>query len=330
MPSVRAKVRLFAHPGNPDARAAAAVAAEARARAQREATRLKLHAGSVVPSGTGPGTVSVPEGDRDGHLRFAIRPAGDPATIDPGPVLANWAELRSRCTREARRRKTPCSVRRPLTVFLLSKADLERTVLSDPRISIYQCGRRDIAAGAIDKRVLAALAFLSRSGLAPTVTALRCGQSPMTATGAPSAAFAGDSVEISAINGTEIAGHQGAGSGPDVAIRTLLTLPGAFLPHAFFSLMRYPGVPSTHASPADWNVLRLEFSPPKNSLPTAPAGVGSGLRHAARAASAPVVELAPLDSTQWDALFNRIGSLPLPSVLRKPSSAAIPDPKRRG
>jgi hypothetical protein len=29
----------------------------------------------------------------DGHLLFAIRPAGDPNTIDPRPILASWKQL---------------------------------------------------------------------------------------------------------------------------------------------------------------------------------------------------------------------------------------------
>ncbi len=39
------------------------------------------------------GLVRVPLGAKDGHLLFAIRPAGDPNTIDPGPILKNWTKL---------------------------------------------------------------------------------------------------------------------------------------------------------------------------------------------------------------------------------------------
>jgi soluble lytic murein transglycosylase-like protein len=54
---------------------------------------LPLRVGSVIAKGTVLGRVRVPPGARDGHLRFAIRPAGDPNTIDPGPILANWTQL---------------------------------------------------------------------------------------------------------------------------------------------------------------------------------------------------------------------------------------------
>jgi soluble lytic murein transglycosylase-like protein len=54
---------------------------------------LPLRVGSVIAKGTVLGRVRGPRGARDGHLRFAIRPAGDPNTIDPGPILANWTQL---------------------------------------------------------------------------------------------------------------------------------------------------------------------------------------------------------------------------------------------
>ena len=47
----------------------------------------------------------------------------------------------------------------------MSKEALARRVLSDPRVDIYGCGRRDIEAGVIDRRVLATLEFLRASGL---------------------------------------------------------------------------------------------------------------------------------------------------------------------
>ncbi len=54
---------------------------------------LRLRRGSFVAQGTVLGRVRVPRGAKDGHLRFAIRPAGDPDTIDPRPILASWALL---------------------------------------------------------------------------------------------------------------------------------------------------------------------------------------------------------------------------------------------
>ncbi len=54
---------------------------------------LPLRVGSIVAKGTVLARVQVPFGARDGHLRFAIRPAGDPNTVDPDPILASWMQL---------------------------------------------------------------------------------------------------------------------------------------------------------------------------------------------------------------------------------------------
>ena len=108
----------------------------------------------------------------------------------------------------------------------MSKSRLEREILSDPGIAMSACARREVASGAIDERVLALLAFLSRSGLKPTVGTLRCGDGAYGVAGYVSADHLGDAVAITKINGTPVAGHQGPGSITDAAIRTLLTLRG--------------------------------------------------------------------------------------------------------
>jgi membrane-bound lytic murein transglycosylase B len=75
-------------------KAAAGNAADrAGRRSHRTGHRPRLRVGSVVAQGTVIGHVRVPLGAKDGHLRFAIRPAGDPNTIDPAPILANWRQL---------------------------------------------------------------------------------------------------------------------------------------------------------------------------------------------------------------------------------------------
>ena len=65
----------------------------------------------------------------------------------------------------------------------MSKEELQKRVLNDARIKIYSCGRRDIEAGGIDRRVLATLVFLTANGLEPTVSSLHCGHGYMTASG---------------------------------------------------------------------------------------------------------------------------------------------------
>jgi soluble lytic murein transglycosylase-like protein len=325
------KVRLFAHPGNPDARAAAAVTAATTARQQAADQRMPLRRGSVVASGTVLGSVSVSHGDPAGHLRFAIRPSGDPGTIDPGPVLANWAQLQTALHPQGAKARNALLGATAGDVFLLSKVELQRTVLSDPGITIYSCGRHDIASGAIDRRVLAVLAFLSRSGLKPTVTALHCGQSAVTTSGAASAAYEGNAVEISAINGIPIARHQGAGSITDLTVRALLTLPAEFVPASIFSLMRYPGASATHSESGFWNRIRIEYRPAVAPVALSPSAA-AGAAHSARTgklAAVPLITTGSLSAAQWDQLVTRVGALPTPTVASRPSSAAVPDPKRK-
>jgi soluble lytic murein transglycosylase-like protein len=320
------RVRLFAHPGNPDARAAARASAARKARSDSVGQRLPLRSGSVVTSGTVLGRVRVPAGGQDGHLRFAIRPAGDPETVNPGPVLANWAQLQSALHPQGAKATNALLGATASDVFLLSKTQLERAVLAEAGITLDACSRHEVASGMVDKRVLAVLAFLSRSGLEPTVSGLRCAQ---RADGAE-VADTGDELDVSAINGTEIAGHQGAETITDLTIRALLTLPTEFVPHEIDSLMRFPGSPNTHASKAYADRIHLVFEPLPATTALNPAAERTVAHSASsgRAAPSPVVTTSALSAAQWSQLMERVAALPIPTVKTKPSSAAIPDPKR--
>jgi soluble lytic murein transglycosylase-like protein len=327
-PAPTGKVRLFAHPGNPDALASAAAKSKRAARSNRAGRLLPLRAGSIVSKGTVLGRVRTPAGALDGHLRFAVRPGGDQGTVDPRPILANWQQLGLALHPQGTNNGEADLLGATASgVFLMSQEELQRTVLSDPGIGIYQCGREDIAKGAIDKRVLAVLAYLSRINLKPTVSALECGHSEMTVSGFVSEHYTGDAVDISAINGIAIAGHQGAGTITDLTIRTLLTLQGEFVPHQIISLMKYPGAPNTLAMPEHWNHIHVGFRPAGGEVPAAP-GASADAAHSARAAKsapAPVIAPSDLSTTQWNQLVARIGSLPAPKVAAKPSSSAIKD-----
>jgi hypothetical protein len=214
-------------------------------------------------------------------------------------------------------------------VFLLSKSQLERDVLSDPGVSMPACSRHEVASGAIDKRVLAVLAFLSRSGLKPTVATLRC--SGHAGSLYVPARHIGDAVAISHINGVPIAGHQGASSITDTLIRTLLAVQHEAAPRWIVSLMRYPGAPSTLARADHGNEVEIDFAP----VPTqAPGSKGAAGRSAASpgASAAPVAPVptpllvsGELTPAQWDQLVARIGLLPSPRVSANPSAAAIRD-----
>jgi membrane-bound lytic murein transglycosylase B len=140
---------------------------------------------------------------------------------------------------------------------------LERQVLTDPRITIYGCGRQDIAEHKIDRRVLIVLRFLAWSGLNPTVSALECGHSYYTASGNVSEHSSGNAVDITAINGVPILGNQGPGSIAEATIRELLTLRGAERPHQIISLMTFADADNTMALPDHANHIHVGFAPLK-------------------------------------------------------------------
>jgi hypothetical protein len=327
VPAGMGKVRLFAHPGNPDAVAAAASTAR-RAGTGGAARARRLGRGSLVAAGSVLGHVHVPAGAVNGHLRFAIRPAGDSVTVDPRPILAGWAQLDAALHPQGAKAATPLVGATASDVFLLSSEELQRTVLSDPGITLDACGQADIGSGAVDRRVLAVLAFLSRSGLNPTVSGLRCGAGASKAATA-SKAQSIDTAEISVVNGVPIAAHQGPGTVTDLAIRTLLSLPGEFLPARIASLMRYPGAANTHATPHAWKHIEIGFRPASAGVASSPAASGAAAHSAGapRTATSQLVVGGELTPAQWDGLVKRIAALPAPTVKVKPSPSAIPDTK---
>jgi hypothetical protein len=115
--------------------------------------------------------------------------------------------------------------------------------------------------GRIDRRVLATLEFLAASGLEPTVSSLRCGHGYLTASGNVSEHSSGNAVDIAAINGVPILGHQGAGSITDRTIRRLLGLQGAMQPHQIISLMAFDGAGNILAMADHGDHIHIGFRP---------------------------------------------------------------------
>ncbi len=309
------KVRLYAHPDNPVARAAARRDHASPPKPNDEGWET-LRKGSIVARGTVLGKLAGGAETGSAFLRFAIRPAGDRGTIDPSAIIASWSQLSDALHPAGSRREAGLLGATADGALLMSKTQLQRAVLFDPSVKMPACVREDVARGDVDKRALAVLAFLSRSGLKPTVSALTCADGIRSGRRTQYA-----SVEISAVNGIPIAGHQGAGTITDTTVRALLALPERFAPQRIISLMKYPGASDTVASAHDWNELRLDFAP--EAAPAASAQTA----HAARAprSAAPVVTRGELNPTQWNQLIERIAELPASSVSRGPSSAAIPD-----
>jgi hypothetical protein len=274
-----------------------------------------LRVGVQVISGTvlghlGAGSAGVSSGESSPHLIFQIRPAGLGAPlIDPKPILDGWVALENTSIFRAKG-ENPFLATSPTTgqVLLESKQQLEPQVLHDGGIKLGRCGRQDVQSGRVDKRVLALLEYLSVSGLKPTVAALRCvGGTPATLAANAPASSTAEAVDITAINGIPIAGHQGTGSITDDTVRKLLTLQGVARPKRIVSQLSYPGAVGAITSPNARNAIHVAFS------------AAGGLAHAAGLVS------SVLTPSEWVRLISRLGEIPDPTVTRAPSAAAIPD-----
>lgn len=324
------KVRMFARP---DSAYAHAAVAKARAAGTLFGQRKPLKKGAVVSQGTVLGQTSPGPGPNQGQLRFAISPGGDAGTVQVQPVLESWRQLDAALHPRGAKRNAGLIGATAGDAFLLSRAQLQRAVLSDPGIGLDACTKSDVASGAIDTRVLASLVFLSRSGLKTTLGALPCasivngGISLPGQTGVQSPLR---SFQIVKVNGVKIAGHQGAGSIADLTIRTLLTLQGRFAPARITSLMHYPGTTNTRASSQQWRTIRVAFSAPAGSSGATATVPGAAAHAAKRIKSSTLLVGGGLGSSQWSSLMGRIGAIPQPRISRKPSSASIPDREAHG
>ncbi len=271
----------------------------------------RLKPGSKVIAGTILGRIGKLERRRAAHVTFEIRPAGRGAPrIDPKPILDGWKLLESTAIYRAEGRNAlldgghgDASVGQ---ILLMSKEALTQRVLDNPRVEIYECGRRDIEAGIIDRRGLAALEMLAASGLRPTVTSLRCGHSYLTASGNVSHHSSGSAIDIAKINGVPILGNQGEGSITDIAVRRLLTLQGAMKPAQIITLMSYPGTDNTLALPDHDDHIHVGWQPLSGS--------------AARRFD------SVLKPGQWSRLIERLNTLENPEVSLEPSKYALKVP----
>jgi Transglycosylase SLT domain len=271
-------------------------------------TLKPLRAGAIVVAGTILGRVAGPSRTTASHLVFMIQPAGkDAPQIDPKPILDGWKLLEATAVYRAAG-VDPFygpGAHNPTIgqVLLMSKQQLETRILQDPHIQIYQCGKRDIQAGLVDRRVLAALEFLSASGLDPSVSGLVCGAGQ---NGTDPAGSTGASADITKINGIPIQGHQGAGSITDITIRRLLTLQGALAPNQIISLMSYKAQTNTLALPDHADRIQLNYTPQFGQN-----------KHLAKQ----ITQI--LKPGQWIKLINHISQIPEPTIPTTPSKYAI-------
>src|SRR4051794_2119446 len=324
------KERLFAHPTRPAANAAGGLEQIFNSQATKAGfstfqnyfskalglnaknSRFKrLRVGAHVVSGTILGRIGQSDDPTHApHVFFQIRPTGKGAPlIDPKPILDGWKLLEATAIYRASGRNALYSKNGSNLsigqVMLLPKPVLEKRVLSDSRITIYPCGRDDIRAGQIDRRILGTLEYLADSGLAPTVSALKCGHSFLTSSGNVSEHSSGNAVDISAINGIPIAGHQDPGGITEITVRRLMLLQGTMQPHQIISLLALGG--NTMSMADHWDHIHVGFHPLFGT--NAKAGKEA---------------LTVLKPKQWSNLIDRLRQIQNPVVPTDPSKYSIP------
>ena len=323
------KDRLFAHPARPKARAAGGElqlaeadyvpqAGAALKLNRRDFTARAMHKGARVLAGTILGRIGRTQPEVAPHVLFEIRPAGrHTPRIDPKPILDGWKLLESTEIYRAAG-KNPffgADAEEPSIgqILLMSKDALQRHVLSNPRIDVYECGRRDIRLGLIDRRVLATLEFLAASGLRPAVSSLQCGHGVFTTSGNVSQHSSGNAVDIAAVNGIVITpSTQGSGSITEMTIQRLLTLQGTMKPDQIISLMQFDGADNTLSLPDHDDHIHVGFRPL----------YGDGTKAAEQVDAA-------LKPKQWIKLIDRLGEIDNPVVPTSPSKYAIKTGKGR-
>ncbi|HKI67242.1 MAG TPA: lytic murein transglycosylase [Solirubrobacterales bacterium] len=294
--------RLYALPGRTGGDQSAGAAVDSAAAKGADGT---LRVGSRVIAGTELGTIGGPEDGVDPHVNFAIRPAGKGAPkIDPKPILDGWKLLEATAIYRAKGKNPLTSELSGAGVLLLSKEALERRVLADKHLEIYNCGRTDIATGKIDRRVLAVLEYLVSKGFELSVSALECGHSYLTTSGNVSEHSTGDAVDIPTINGVPVTGHQGPGTLTDELIRTVLQLQGTMHPHQVISLEDLPGE-SSIAMSDHYDHVHIGYRP-----------LGGAFGEEFNALLGP---------KQWLRLTKRLEGIRNPKVPTAPSRFALPD-----
>ncbi len=270
-----------------------------------------IDVGSRVIAGTVLARIGAEENGVDPHINFAIRPAGKGAPrIDPKPILDGWKLLEATAIYRAKGKNALTAKLSGAGVLLLPETMLARRVLADKQIEVSECDRVEIRAGQIDRRLLAALAYLSSQGFRLTVTSLLCGRhGSITTSGNISNHSYGGAADIALINGVPVLGNQGPGSITETLLRAVLQLQGTMVPDELISLQELGGPSFAMGDHADH--VHIGYSPVS----------GAG-------AEAQFVQLLKPD--QWLRLTDRLEKIDNPDVPTKPSKFSLPAEKQQG
>jgi hypothetical protein len=128
-----------------------------------------------------------------------------------------------------------------VTGFEAAKPALQKRVLNDDRLDIYQGGRLDIALGRTDVRVLVLLRYLAQSHGQATVSSLTTGHGFYSRPGVVSAHSYGLAVDVAGVAKRSIYGNQEPGGLTERAVRNVLLLPAELQPKQVISLLGLGG-----------------------------------------------------------------------------------------
>ena len=128
-----------------------------------------------------------------------------------------------------------------VTGFEAAKPSLQKRVLADKRLDIYQGGRLDIALGRTDIRVLVLLRYLAESHGQVTVSSLTSGHGFFSRPGVVSAHSYGLAVDVAGLAKRSIYGNQEPGGLTERAVTNVLRLPSELQPKQVISLLGLGG-----------------------------------------------------------------------------------------
>ena len=280
----------------------------------RDTMEMKaLREGSKVVAGTVLGRIGS-DGKLAPHVNFSIKPAGRGAKkIDPKPILDGWKLLEATAIYRAAGKNpfqgTGVSIGQ---ILLMSKEQLERRVLANPRVQLAACDRDYVRGGQIDRRIMAVIEYLTARGYRLTITSMLCGrETSITTSGNVSHHSFGSAIDIAAINDQPVLGNQGVGTLTYALVRDVLQLQGTMLPSQVITLMDLGGPSFAMSDHADH--VHIGYSPT--------SGPGSK-------ADKRFVQL--LKPAQWQRLIGRIAEIDNPEVPTKPSKFSLPSVKGGG
>jgi hypothetical protein len=266
-----------------------------------------MKVGAELIGGTIIGRLGAQRGGRTPYTFFQVRPAGSGApVIDPKPILDGWKLLDSTAVYRAIGLNPMVAKSSDRTIgqlLLMSKEELERYVLSKKSIKIYDGGRRDIAAGQIDRRVLSVIAFLDSEGMHPYISSLMSGHGVLTSSGNVSEHSTGDAVDVAAINGKSMIENNKPGGVMEDAVRKIMTLQGVLEPHQIISMFDIGGATMAMADHNDHIHIGFHSGGKINKK-----GKLRGQR---------------ISRKTWLRLFDHLGKIKNPDVPTRPSAYAI-------